>query len=710
MRFGGVILAPFSLVSKMYLFASRQAVGSACQSDEWPNRRVISCPCPRKLTARATRPKSFTTNYRSHQELVDTFLTFAAEIPSVRGSDISLTAKRGTSGVTPAYRSVETDDQEIAAVAEAVEEMREKGYSYRKQAILSAGNERLGRFADGLERLGIPVLYLGSLFERDEIKELLSLLSLFVNGRAMGLVRVATMAGYEVPLADVACVISHFLDDQSEPLEWVAEIETLPGLSPEGRNGLRRIGALLAGATSLAHPWEVLASVLLDHSPIAAEIARATDVRSRARAVAIWQFMNFLRTQPKGAGFPVTRLLERIRRLVRHADEQDLRQLPAGAQGIDAVWLMTMHGSKGLEFPVMHIPGLTSASIPRSPNNSLARSVVPPDGLIEGAGGKSLDALKAALSEEQECLFFVALSRARDRVFLYSPTKTSNGRNRPRSPFIDRLGPHVASSHVVPVSTLPPDPVDVPVSLTIDGCFSVTDHQLGLYQRCPRRFLYTHVIGVGGKRTETAFMRLHVAVQKVVEAVATRTGSGITHAELDGLLDKAWGEHGPADDGYADEYKLIASELLRFFADTVAGRDLHAAPRLRLPVAGGEIVITPDQVVRDPGGNVAMRRVKTGHRVENDDDGLAAAAFHLAATAHTPGCTVELVYLGDAEVSPVTMTPKVLGNRRASIDQMVEAVQAGMFPPKETPTCPQCPSFFICGCLPAGPLAKKFSS
>jgi hypothetical protein len=252
--------------------------------------------------------------------------------------------------------------------------------------------------------------------------------------------------------------------------------------------------------------------------------------------------------------------------------------------------------------------------------------------------------------------------------------------------------------------------LDVPVALTIDGPFSVTDHQLGLYQRCPRRFLYTHVIEVGGRRTENAFMRLHVAVQKVVEAVATRTRGGVTHAELDSMLGDAWDAHGPADDGYATEYKQIASGLLRYFADTVAGRDLHPTPKLRLPIAGGEIVITPDHVVRDTDGNIAMRRVKTGHRVENDDDGLAAAAFYLAATAHTPGCTVEFVYLGDGEASPVTMSATVLRNRRASIDQMAEAVRTGVFPLKETPTCPRCPAFFICGCLPAGPLAKKFSS
>ena len=40
-----------------------------------------------------------------------------------------------------------------------------------------------------LESMGIPLLFLGSLFERDEIQQLLSLLSLLIDRRAMGLAR-----------------------------------------------------------------------------------------------------------------------------------------------------------------------------------------------------------------------------------------------------------------------------------------------------------------------------------------------------------------------------------------------------------------------------------------------------------------------------------------------------------------------------------------
>ncbi len=648
-------------------------------------------------------------NYRSVGEIVRAFLTFASEMLSIHGSDIGLHPERGEGGRPPEYRSVGTADQEIVAVAETIEELRRAGHSYRDQAVLSSGNERLARFAEGLERLGIPVLYLGSLFEREEIKDLLSLLSILVDRRAMGLVRIAAMDAYAVPLADVALVLLRLKEHDREPLGWVGDLQSLPGLSDAGRDGLQRIARLLDGFPLHANPWVVLSQVLLDRTRIAAEIAAAADVRARARGIAIWQFMNFLRSRPPGDGLPISRLLERIRRLVLLSDERDLRQLPLAAQGIDAVRLMTMHGSKGLEFPVVHIPGLNDGSLPRSPNASLARGILPPDGLIEGADGRAIDAVRAGLVQEQECLFFVALSRAQDRLFLYSPTKKANGHRRARSPFIGRLGDGVASRHVEPSASLPPRQQDTPVLLTIDGPFTFTDHQLALYERCPRRFLYTHILEVGGRRTETAFMKLHVAVQKAIDASGPVAGKSPSIEEMKASLEADWESHIPADHGYGEEYKRIAWQLIRFYADLVSGMTALPVPQLRLPIAGGEIVVTPHHVASESDGMIVMRRVDTGHKSSKDDESLAVAAFHIAATSHSPGCKVELVHLSDAEVTPIAMTPRVAANRRTAIEKMGSAVRAGRFPLVETITCPRCPAFFICGAVPAGPLTIKFA-
>lgn len=651
-----------------------------------------------------------TVNYRSVPEVRDAFLRFAADMRVVDGADVALQTDRTATAQFPEYRAVDTDDQEIAAVAEAIEELRAAGHDYRHQAILCSGNERLARMAQGLEQLKVPVLYLGILFERSEIKDLLCLLSIIVDRRAMGLLRVAAMDQFQVDLADVDRVLAFLKDSGEAPLQWTGKLESIKGLTPDGIAGLKRIAQLVQDFPINADPWTVVAAILLDRTRVVADIATQTDVVVRSRGIAIWQFMNFLRAQPVAKGLPIARVLERIRRLVLHADDRELRQLPASAQGIDAVRLMTMHGSKGLEFEVVHIPGLTAASLPRSPAASLARTIVPPDGMIEGATGSAADASKEAILDEQECLFFVALSRARDRLLLYSPTKSANGNARPCSPFIDRLSGTVRLRRTAPAQSIPPAAGEAPLPIELEGPFSFTDYQLALYERCPRRFLYTHVLDIGGRRSETAFMKLHVAVQEVVDLLTQRSGAMPSFDEIEQHLAEVWETRGPVDHGYADEYKRIARQLIRFFIDSGAAMKPLASPQLRFPIAGGEIVIEPDQVLADTAGQVHMRRVRTGHKPFKDEENLAAAAFRIAASAHTPGCTVQLVYLSDASVTPVKMTERVLKNRAESIAAKLAAVKGGYFPLNESMTCPRCPAYFVCGRVPAGALIKKISA
>ena len=155
----------------------------------------------------------------------------------------------------------------------------------------------------------------------------------------------------------------------------------------------------------------------------------SADLADRTRGIAIWQFLNFVRVQPAGRGLPITRLLDRVRRLVRLGDDRDLRQLPAAAQHLDAVRLMTIHGAKGLEF------GARAYTGPQQRHDAARTPPAPPcpapDGMIAGAEGDALEVFRAGQAEEQECLFYVAQSRARDRLILYAPTEKSNGHNRP---------------------------------------------------------------------------------------------------------------------------------------------------------------------------------------------------------------------------------------------------------------------------------------
>lgn len=649
-------------------------------------------------------------NYRSTREIVDCFMDFSGTMGVTGSVRHELKSERGPEKRPPRHTQTGTGDEEIALVAARIEAYRSEKLSYRHQALLCSGNGRLNEFAVGLERMGIPVLYLGSLFERPEIKELIALASILVDRRAMGLVRLAATTHLPMPLSDVSTVVDFARSLDLPFQEWTARTSEIETLSPQGREGLEKLKHLLGGFDPSVGPWRLLAEVLFNRTRLAAEIASSSTVEDRSRGIAIWQFMNFLRLQPKGKGLPIWRLMERVRRLVLLSDDRDLRQLPAAAQGIDAVRLMTMHGSKGLEFPVVHIPTLSHNTLPRSPNT--LRDIAPPDGMIDGAQGRAIDALRAGHVEEQECMFFVALSRAKDHLELYSPTKNANRSSRPISPFIGRLGATVRHADELPTKPLPADPKDRTIELRLSGPITLSDRHLSQYERCARRFFYTHVLEVGGRRSETAFMQMHTAVQLVIDQFAEVPPTDPMDS-FEPLLEKAWAEKGPQDHGYSEDFRRVAAQLLGFYLASQRGLVRQPIEPLRLPVAGAEIVIHPDQVLSSGSGKVHIRRIMTGHQRSADEDSLASAVFQLAATRSAPGCVVELVYLSDQAISPLGITPVKLTNRRVSVERMLGAVQLGQFPAKpQRPerTCPRCPSFYICGPVPDGQLVKGVST
>ena len=412
--------------------------------------------------------------------------------------------------------------------------------------------------------------------------------------------------------------------------------------------------------------------------------------------------MNFLRVQPAGRGLPVRRLLDRARRLVRIGDDRDLRQLPAAAQSLDAVRLMTIHGAKGLEFPVVHLPGLNQDTLP---GNAQTPACLPPDGMIAGAVGDALTVFRAGDAEERECLFYVAASRARDRLFLYAVTHKTNNTTRALSPFLDRLGPTLKRRDIVPARTLPPKPEDLAIALRIKGQLLFTGSQLALYDPCPRRFFYTHVLQIGGKRTETVYMLMHEAVRSVTQAVVAGKMDISADTDLVRHVARACLDHGLEECGVLAELQAAAVEMVKFFRSSRAGGQPATPTVIRVVINGDEIVFRAEDVLIAADGAHVFRRVSTGRMRSKADNDVAAAALLMAAQQHGPQTRVELVHLSDSEVTPLTMTAKVLGNRRQTLSDYLSAIRAGAFKavPSER-TCPGCPAFFICGPVSPGVL------
>ena len=60
---------------------------------------------------------------------------------------------------------------------------------------------------------------------------------------------------------------------------------------------------------------------------------------------------------------PKRAFLNYVRRLEQYGEEKQLRQPPTWASGIDAARMLTVHASKGLEFPVVYIAQVAKGSV-----------------------------------------------------------------------------------------------------------------------------------------------------------------------------------------------------------------------------------------------------------------------------------------------------------------------------------------------------------
>lgn len=627
-------------------------------------------------------------NYRSSQQIVDTYTAFARSLddPVWRAAG-HLKAERGD-GPRPQLMIAPDLDSEVSAIANAIQAHRANGIAYRDQAIIVRTHTHAERVALRLQALGVPSMYLGDIFERDEVRNLLALISFVAEPSRGALLRLAATRTYRMTLADVRTFLEQAHAAQQMPLAALSDSSIFVGCSPAGQAALERLRDDLAGLTFESTVPQVLNHVLFERRALIDELLEVAGSIGEQRRLAVFQLLQFAAEHfdPR-KGNSKKNLLRWIRRLEQFGEERALRELPGAAASIDAVRLMTVHASKGLEFPVVYLPYLATSHFPQ-PNRY--NPCPPPQGMLraEDVGDRF----------EEESLFYVGLSRARDHLHL-SRSETLGKRGASESKFLPAVAGYATQVHAVKSN---PIPVGEELPARPELKLEPEIHQareLDQYERCPRRYAYARSLGLHASGDDDGYARFHRSVYAVLAwALEERAARELPLHEYQAQLDHVWETQGPRDHPFASVYKDFAVRLL-----TKAEEHLRApgatSQDVELQVGGVRVRVELEQAEPNEGGLV--RRYKTGRRPKEVKAELHDALRLLAGRElYGPGARLQLHFLTSDDTVNLDISAKQMDSKKDKVRDIATAIAAGKFPTKPDEQCPRCPFFFLCPAIP----------
>jgi DNA helicase-2/ATP-dependent DNA helicase PcrA len=413
----------------------------------------------------------------------------------------------------------------------------------------------------------------------------------------------------------------------------------------------------------------------------------------------------------------------------------------------DAVHVLTLHTSKGLEYPIVYLPGLVNGLFPTS--NTHREEAAPP-------GLREIDEPGAREAEER-CLFYVGVTRAQDVVVLTRATSYSGAHVATRSVLLDLVDEAVPDERIQPLfsehellvlaantsTTIAQDHDPSRPAAVASRKNSYRLSELEQYHECPRQYKYARRYGLLDP-DQDAVHRFHRYLRRgrVELRSLHATQPHTPWQQVETRLRDCWAEDGPAGHAYDTFYWQHAQSILQHewhklssqptpdTTNVLLAQDVQATlDRCIVRVKADQIVSSalPGEYTQSA-SPIVLRRVHARRPGNSDDDDLHLPLYYLAHQQQHPSVPVRIqaLYLGNilADVAPHPGIPlqsdvidfteeaqadamKYLNpnrRQRSRLDKLDEAaagIEAGLFPvnPQEA-RCLACPFCYIC---PADP-------
>jgi DNA helicase-2/ATP-dependent DNA helicase PcrA len=469
-----------------------------------------------------------------------------------------LIPERATRTAPPVrHHAFATAGEEADWIAAEIRRRVDGGARTRDHAVLVRANADADPVLRSLNGAGLPWRFSGTsgLYARPEVRLLLALLRAVADpASSVDVYALAASERFGIPAGDLAEVAGTARRRHRSLFEVLEELETQPGvvrLSPEGRPALMRLIGDLRRYRDLAQrrpAGEVLYAFLRDSGWLA-DLAGATSVAAEEQLANVGRFFDIVRTQSALlADDRAVFLARHVATLIEAGDDPPTADPDPD---IDAVHVMTVHKAKGLEFPVVFLPGLVADRFPaRSRREPLALPIELVDEVLPEGDGH--------LQEERR-LFYVAMTRARDELILSHSGESAGGRSRRVSPFVvealdlptagfggEAFPSSVHASGPLERITSAEAPAAPPAAerIPIAGPLTLSHSAIDDYLTCPLRYKYRQVVRVPTTPHHSMVYgaALHQAVQEFHRSQSR--GKPLDEAELVGVFEVAWSNEG----------------------------------------------------------------------------------------------------------------------------------------------------------------------
>ena len=284
---------------------------------------------------------------------------------------------------------------EVSRIIEIIKKNHQNGIAYRDMTILYRTNAQSRLFEEGFLRYNIPHKVFGgiSFYSRAEIKDIIAYLSIIVNPQdELNLQRIINVPKRKVGEKGIEKIITYARENNLNLLEALSHIKEISGLTVVGKEKILEMYDIIKELKDLSYTETAsyIVQTLIDKIKYI-DYIKENYSDAEARIENIDEFKNSILELENVVG--ELRLNEYLENVSLISATDDLEEKS------DYVKLMTIHNSKGLEFPIVFLVGFENEIFP---------------------GSRAMFEEKEM--EEERRLCYVALTRAEKKLYLSHAT------------------------------------------------------------------------------------------------------------------------------------------------------------------------------------------------------------------------------------------------------------------------------------------------